>query len=104
MFSYYLYINEQKCYTIKKHSVVAILIYLTLGLGEGWGLALGFGKMLRCGLSLMMFCDWLVCMGLASSEWLLMICITGKLGWGVGGFRLGEGDLRQAGDEYGDGG
>lgn len=33
---------------------------------------------------------------------LWIICITGKVGCGVGGLRLGDGDLRLAGEEYGD--
>lgn len=83
--------------------------YLTLGLGDGCGLAAGFGKIFWCGFNFIIFC-WsvavaaAVCNGLASNWLLCMICMTGNPcgGCGVGGFKLGDGDFKLAGDEYGD--
>lgn len=77
--------------------------HLTLGFGEGCGLADGLGSIFKWGFNLIIFWGWEVCIGLAN-KLLCIICITGKLGCGVGGFKDGEGDFILAGDEYGDGG
>lgn len=101
-------IKIEKCvkklmFSIKHLQHCNIKSYLTLGLGDGCGLADGFGRILRWGFNLIMFCGCEVCIGLAN-KLLWIICMTGKFGCGVGGLRDGEGDFKLAGDEYGEGG
>lgn len=50
---------------MKKRKIVKIA-YLTLGFGDGCGLAAGFGRIFRCGFNLIIFCCGGVCIGLAS--------------------------------------